>query len=95
MAGRDCKGANHMTAKIASSRRKLDSWAAVRELDRMALPMLAEHGIQQAYQMAADAIWVSGDNEQTLAPVASAGLSDQPIPAHPPDPLSASMPVCF
>jgi hypothetical protein len=40
--------------EITKSRRKLEEWAAIRELDALAKPLIAEYGIVEAYEMAAD-----------------------------------------
>jgi hypothetical protein len=39
-------------AKITSSQRKLDNWAAVRALDKLAAPMLRDLGVAEAYRVA-------------------------------------------
>ena len=38
--------------KITSSAAKLTTYSTMRELDRIALPLVEEHGIAKAYQMA-------------------------------------------
>ncbi len=42
--------------KIIKSKRKLESWAAVRALDAIAIPLVYKYGVSVAYQIAADRI---------------------------------------
>ena len=46
------------SSKITSSRRKLDAWAEIRQMDRRALELMAAGlGLEEAYRQAADEQW--------------------------------------